>query len=171
VRLVERALSWLVARAAARPQNDYFWAYTIKSPDGEDYLTRMLLPRLGRWRPMIHHIHRPDRDRHLHNHPWDYSVSIILNGGYVEERLVMDKAGNITGTKVRVLYSPLINVIKKDDFHRIRQVDYGTWTLFIAGKRERDLWTGAWWGFLVDGDLINHVDYIERKVPTQEARP
>jgi len=58
---------------------------------GEVYLRRFFLwnGKLtpGEYKPRIylHHILRSDKDRHLHDHPWDYS-SIILKGGYFETR-------------------------------------------------------------------------------------
>lgn len=45
------------------------------------------VPARWRWLPSIrvHHIVRPDDDEHEHNHPW-FARSIILRGGYLEER-------------------------------------------------------------------------------------
>lgn len=34
----------------------------------------------------LHRFHRSDVDRELHSHPWAWSYSIILAGGYIEER-------------------------------------------------------------------------------------
>lgn len=39
----------------------------------------------------LHCFHRSDEDRDLHNHPWDKSVSLVLWGGYVEERRVQQE--------------------------------------------------------------------------------
>lgn len=36
----------------------------------------------------LHRFHRGDDDAELHNHPWTFSVSFVLAGGYVEERRV-----------------------------------------------------------------------------------
>ena len=69
------------------PRNDRAWSYVIGT-GGVPYITRTLLPRVAGRRPMLHRIHRPDADAHLHNHPWRTCRSFILSGGYTEERLV-----------------------------------------------------------------------------------
>ena len=62
-------------------------AYTIET-DGDPYLTRILLSRLLPIKRLfgigvyLHRFHRPDIDQHLHNHPWRWAASLILNGSY-----------------------------------------------------------------------------------------
>ena len=86
----------------------------------------------------LHFFHRGDDDEALHNHPWKWSVSVILKGGYVEERRV--------GLRIirKVLRPGRINIIRADDYHRVDllQPKRGAWSLFIAGPR-----TGKSWGF------------------------
>lgn len=46
-------------------------------------MTRYKLARIRGWNLYIHHFHRSDEDRELHDHPWGF-WSLILWGGYVE---------------------------------------------------------------------------------------
>lgn len=112
------------------------------STGGDPYLTRWYLwpegPRdvedEGSDLPFavfLHHFHRGDVDRDQHNHPWDLSVSIVLAGGYREER----------GDETRVVLPGTVNVIRADDFHRVDLLNpgMGSWSLFVAGRK-----TGGW---------------------------
>ena len=84
---------WLIRRAQRTP-------YThIHGPDGSIYMGRWWLfnpypaksdgrkRKWADWLPSarIHHIMRPDSDRHLHDHPWN-ARTIVLGGWYAEER-------------------------------------------------------------------------------------
>lgn len=108
----------------------------------------------------LHHFHRGDDDQALHNHPWHWSIAIILSGGYTEERrVVVDRRKHVIR---RLLLPGRINVIHADDYHRVDLLDrdLGAWSLFIAGPR-----TGKSWGFW---DRLTDVTvpwktFIERK--------
>lgn len=163
--MLRKIIHWIAAR---RPKR------TIEI-EGDEYLRRYYLfgrfvdqyfegkPLLGflPFSVYLHHFIRPDRDRELHNHPWDRSVSVILSGGYDEERLV---GHTFNGHEVRggdVLeedYWPgTINVIEADDFHRVAKLrdDVETWTLFITGRKVQT------WGFrLNDGKFMNWRDFV-----------
>lgn len=113
--------------------------WTIRGNDGSPYLSRHSLVRRS-WLPKcwpftslpsvyLHYFHRGDEDPQLHNHPWPYSVSLILTGGYHEERRVEGKIHSF-------IYRPgNINIIRRDDYHRVELLDpaRGAWTLFLAG--------------------------------------
>ncbi|OZI82880.1 hypothetical protein CFN58_34970, partial [Pseudomonas avellanae] len=87
--------AWIIRRAQRTPYQH------ITSADGQErYMGRWWLfegydrvrqqPKY-RWFPWsvrVHHILREDRDRDLHDHPW-HARTIILQGGYVELRLIM----------------------------------------------------------------------------------
>jgi hypothetical protein len=115
--------------------------------DGSPYLTRTVFRRLFGLRPLLHFFHRPDSDRHLHNHPWRWSLSIILRGSYTEERLGRE------GTR-RVRW---FNFITDRDYHRIQELHGEVWTLFITGRRTQG------WGFLVDGQFVPWREYIDAR--------
>lgn len=140
-------------------------SYTI-STGGNPYLTRWYLwpegPRdvndEGSDLPFamfLHKFHRGDADRDQHNHPWDLSVAIILAGGYQEDR----------GNETRVVLPGTVNVIRKDDFHRVDLLDptMGSWSLFVAGRK-----TGGW-GFRdkTTGAFIPQKDYLAAKGMTE----
>lgn len=125
--------------------------FTIADPSGP-YLTRYYLFRRS-WLPdfaplnklpsvFLHYFHRGDNDRELHNHGWLFSVSLILSGGYIEERLDGDT------TVTRVFGPGSINVIGKDDFHRVDLINpaAGCWSLFFAGFGGKP--SGDDWSFL-----------------------
>jgi hypothetical protein len=128
------------------------WVITVEKDDPylarhyifkKDWIPERLLPLLD-WVPsvFVHEFQRGDSDREYHNHPWYTSVSLILAGGYTEERL---QVANGEYKVVQRTFRPgMFNVIRRDDFHRVALLDgKTTWTLFIAGRR-----TGESWGFL-----------------------
>lgn len=121
----------------------------IKDEEGP-YLTRWHLVDLGFCKVFLHHIHRADKDRDLHNHPWPRAFAVVLRGGYYEQR--GDQPPAAAFYYGPATDGPRINTLRPDTYHRITYVRPNTWTLFFAGRRSRD------WGFLVDG---KHVDYRE----------
>lgn len=145
------ALAAFSAALAERPENHEAWTYTILGFDGDPYITRTLLPRIGGLRPMLHRIHREDRDEHLHNHPWATAEFRILSGGYTEDRLV-------DGKIVRSALMPGdVNRLTASTFHRVVDVEPNTWTLGLVGERVQE------WGFLVDGAVVLSAEYFKRK--------
>lgn len=110
----------------------------------------------------IHHIRRPDMDRHLHSHPWD-ARTIVLRGWYEEERPVsVDEAWP---DSIRRYEGELRGVYRREagytgpllfnQFHRISAVPpEGVWTLFMTWPDQGD------WGFDVDGTIVPHLKYF-----------
>lgn len=91
----------------------------------------------------LHHFHRGDEDRELHSHPWRFAISLILSGGYCEERKT-DRPWPIN-TRFTVFEPGMISLISSNTFHRVdllktRNVEE-TWTLFIVGPKFKG------WGF------------------------
>ena len=138
----EPVVEWLIARATRTPYSH------ITSADGRDvYMRRFWLfnpyfddtyLRRYRWCPIsvrLHHILREDRDRHLHDHPWN-ARTIILAGSYIEERDGGVTFERIRGSTTRLRYG---------EFHRITEVGHhiGAVTLFITGRKR------GTWGFKV----------------------
>ncbi len=114
-----------------------------------------------RWVPSVffHEFLRGDSDREYHNHPWKTSFSLILAGGYTEERLSLVNGDYQVVT--RTMRPGMINVIRSDDFHRVALLDgKTTWTLFVAGER-----TGEMWGFLdhVTKEFITWKEHVRRR--------
>jgi len=148
MRILINILIWI---AKLRP-------YThIKSADGKDtYMWRYWLfnpykfgtSGKGSRFPFsirLHHICRPDNDRHLHDHPWD-ARTFILRGWYVEERANGERLARVAGDTF---------TLNHNDYHKILDISQGgVWTLFVTFKYRGD------WGFLVDGVKVPHLDYI-----------
>lgn len=135
-------------------------SYMIPSPDGSDYLERFALEGDLPREPVVHdlniYLHRiiqTDLDRHVHNHPWEWSTSLILHGGYTEERLLewTPRGGRV---ELRHLQPGMINILGPNDFHRIVGL-HGSevWTLFTAGRKSLD------WGFMVP-----KFDWVSEKI-------
>lgn len=154
-------LDSLVRVLGRLPENRIAWSYTIRGSDGSPYLTRALLPRISRWRPVVHQIHREDEDPDPHNHPWDEAYFLIVTGGYTEERLVGLRRENgalVGGRVVTQAYRPGdVNHLRSGDFHRIAEYLPGTRTLGLLGRRVQE------WGFLVDGRVVPWREYLQRK--------
>lgn len=147
----------LIRRAAAR--TPYF---DIHDKDGTLYMRRWwLLPRWcldfdpergypmpKAWMPFsirLHHIVRPDADRDLHDHPFNFR-SLVLEGMYYELGTSGWHRRVEAGTTYR---APATR------WHRIDGVsDGGAWTLFVMGRRIND------WGFLVNGRKVPWREYL-----------
>jgi hypothetical protein len=103
--------------------------------NGQPYLDRY---HLAGWHPgrrgpsvpalYLHHFVASDSDDEVHSHPWGWSMSLILAGGYLEERC--DRDGRRSERELR---AGDLNVIGPDDRHRIELLDGDCWTLFLAG--------------------------------------
>lgn len=132
------------------PDNGDGYTYTINGADGSPYLTRTLFPSVGDLRPVLHHIHRPDKDLHLHNHPWKTAIFRVLTGSYVEQRFV---GGQIIEREIK---AGEVNELNADTFHRIHEVRGDVWTFGILGERVQE------WGFLVDGVVVPHHEYSKK---------
>lgn len=151
-------LRWLQRLGERTPYFD------IYGSDGTLYMRRWWLlpkwclrfdPKCGAlmpkpWMPFsirLHHIMRPDADRHLHDHPFNFR-SILLAGTYIEQaedRFRMFEAGD-------TYRSPA------GRFHRLDDIDpAGVWSLFIMGRRVND------WGFLVDGEKVPWQRYLSER--------
>ncbi len=116
---------------------------------------RPLLYRFYLWKGSNGHalfLHRfvaSDVGPELHNHPFEISISLLLKGGYVEERKLANRTledfrnGKAYSTFRRWLGPLSVNVIRASDFHRV-ELEEGkeVWTLFYHGPRIQE------WGFL-----------------------
>ena len=156
--------AWLVDKSQATPyshitsadgQSRYMGRWWLFNPYGKDANGEPTPARI-KWLPSIrvHHICRPDHDRHLHDHPWN-ARTIILKGWYRELRLFkfseayppaeleLERKAGYTG---RLLFG---------EYHRITEVSPGgVWTLFFTWKK-----LGKW-GFLKDGVKVYWRTYL-----------
>jgi hypothetical protein len=143
-KLLNKIVEWGERSGRTRTILDYL--------DGSPYLTRVRGPRLFGVRPMLHHFHRPDGDRALHNHPWRWAISIVLSGSYLEER---------RGGLLRVVSR--FNLLRAEDFHRVAELRGDVWTIFVAGPECQQ------WGFDEDGEFTYWREYIDRERARRKA--
>jgi hypothetical protein len=120
--------------------------------DGRPYLRRYLVAQAFGCELYLHEFLTADGERHLHDHPWAWSFSVVLAGGYVEE--VLRHLDGYRGPVVRFRHhtAPGFNRVGQG-FHRIHAVTPGTWTLFAVGRRRR------MWGFLEYQDATRQTIY------------
>lgn len=106
--------------------------FTVGDKDSPYLYRWYIIPRFDFLSVYVHKFLRDD-DRALHDHPWK-SMSLLFCGKYIEVS---------ADGKEREFKAPVI--IWRPDAaspHRIKLIDgKPAWTLFIAGRRERD------WGF------------------------
>lgn len=123
------------------------------------------LPRSRVWSRLpfnvyLHRFHRSDDDEALHNHPWKWALSLVLSGGYLEERKVNDsgwkcsvepscECGDPDWVTDRVVRPGRLNVLLSSTFHRVDLLSNESWSLFIAGPKTQswgfwDRWTGRY---------------------------
>lgn len=120
----------------------YYLVGAPRHPDGGWPFDDSGAPREGTVWPnttfgvYLHKFHRGDDERELHNHPWAWALSLVLVGGYIEER----RTRNDTVT-VRAVRAGDFNWITASTFHRVDLLDGEAWTLFVVGPK----WSG--WGF------------------------
>lgn len=118
--------------------------------DGSLYLRRFLLtPSMRGWRLMLHKIARPDLERVLHDHPWDFAT-MCLRGGYDE---LVNGVGAIHREQLR---PGDIRLRAAEHAHRIdRIVGPNAWTLVLHGPRRRA------WGFWEGETFVRSADYFK----------
>lgn len=112
----------------------------IISDNGQPYLERYYLFTLLGTRVYLHRFVGSDPDRGVHDHPWHWAFSIILQGWYYERRR--------SGTRMVRWF----NWLTGDTFHRvILPADHGVhecWTLFAHRAQDSKSW-----GFLRDVNI------------------
>jgi hypothetical protein len=113
---------------------------TISGHDGQPKLHRHYLIGTGKtFGVFLHHFVSSDAPTELHDHPWSWAVSLVLRGGYVEERRRRDDP---TLTR-RWLGVGRVNLLVPGTFHRVELAGgRPAWTLFVHGAKVRR------WGFL-----------------------
>src|SRR4029077_13909184 len=149
--LVARALPWLAVRLPPpriicdrAGKSPYLSRYHLLGaptmPDGSPPFDARGVRKPGAqtrgFGVYLHRFHRGDDELELHNHPWVWALSLVLTGGYFEERRLDDDR-----VVVRHVRAGHVNVIRATDFHRIELADEETWTLFVVGPKFQG------WGF------------------------
>lgn len=143
---IPKVSEWIVHRAVRTPYEKghlqgYMLRYTLIPNTVRLFGRRVHLPITAR----VHIILREDRDRHLHDHPWDHR-SIVLHGWYDEE----DVFGNS-----QVVHAGATVKRRAETFHRINRVSTdGVVSLFITRNRRNR------WGYLRDGHKVYYREYL-----------
>jgi hypothetical protein len=100
-----------------------------------NYLERLRIIATPLFSVYLHRLGTPDSRPTLHDHPWSFT-SIILRGGYVEDRL------DLHTRTVHRHHRRFINIMRRDDAHAIITLDRTpTWSLLLVGSRRRT------WGY------------------------
>lgn len=86
-------------------------------------------PRERYFNLFLHHFLRSDDDGALHSHPWSWAVSLVLVGGYREERRVGDSVVS------RIVKPWSLNFLRGSDYHRVDLLEEDAWTLFLVGPK------------------------------------
>lgn len=117
----------------------------IDGGQDEPYLERYYLFGAFGWHAYLHRFVGSDPDRGLHDHPWNRAVSLVLSGGYDEQR---PSDGDFDQIIVRSIRPFRLNFLRGEDFHRVILRDgHPAWTLFMHGPRVKG------WGFMQAGEL------------------
>ncbi|WP_280757646.1 hypothetical protein [Polaromonas sp. CG_23.6] len=110
----------------------------------DPYLRRWwLIPRNRFFNVYVHQFLRSDDDRALHDHPWLFNVSILLQGGYREWFFVrhFTEMTGVNCTHFKDCRAGAVKFRFGGAPHRVELTDGTCWTLFITGPRYRE------WGF------------------------
>lgn len=128
----------------------------ITSP-GDTYMTRWRLVQTPWFGVYLHKINRPDHDRDLHDHPWDFRT-LVLKGGYVEDW----EPGSYTARLAarsdihhRRTWSPgSFHRMGLTEYHSIRELfRIPTWTFVVVGKRH------VQWGYMTEYGWVEADEY------------
>lgn len=118
------------------PEDEYIKRWVIAAQRAK--ITSLSLSGCEDWRitetkfyqAYLHKYGAPDYGRHLHNHPW-WNITIVLKGRILER--LEEKEVELTEGSVVIRSA--------NTFHKIVEVDPGTITLFITGRKKQG------WGF------------------------
>jgi hypothetical protein len=156
-------------RAPTTREENSLWHKAITAPYGgivigredQPYLLRAyLLPeRVGKTSMpgmYLHYFVRGDDDPNPHNHPWLSAKSLILTGGYTEQRLNTDG-----GYLVQKFLPGSWNTIHSSTYHKVELLypELGCWTAMTTAPRIKPS-DGYDWGFF-DMDQRKHIPWKE----------
>lgn len=113
------------------------------------YLRRFFLIRKGPFKLFLHFINRSDNDRHMHDHPWDFT-SLCLSGGYMESS-ANGVRGFRPGQILRNTAEHRHKVILRQDSN---DAEIPAWTLIHTKKARRV------WGFHTEDGWVDWRTYL-----------
>lgn len=123
--------------------------------DGDPYLDRLRIIQTPLFGVYLHHIHRADRERDPHDHPWSFA-SLVLAGSY-EELVWPDK-------RQRDPIKPPMCVLRERGRWSLRSIGLGSahiitevrgplWTLVLTGPKRAE------WGFWTHAGFVPWREY------------
>lgn len=129
----------------------------IRDHDGGLHFQRWRLVSTRWFSIYIHRIAKADRDKHPHNHPWNF-IGLVLRGGYTEE---VTLKGYQPFKKERKPFGAVWH--ERTAFHRIVEMAKPTWTVVLVGKHYLTADGQDDWGYLVEGEYIDFKTYRTEK--------
>lgn len=138
------------------------------------YLERYYLGSFFGYTAYLHRFVSADTERHVHNHPWRRTLSVVLTGNYVETvatDLSYSAQGGAITERIRRRW---LNFVPHNRFHQIGEAAPETWTLFVHGPRMRietaeGRTAEKGWGFIERRYLVGDHEAV-MFVPMQSAR-
>ena len=113
-------------------------------PEGGPLFTRFYLFQCPFFALYVHHFHRSDNDRHVHDHPWSF-VTWLLSSGYWEHvpELPMFPAG----TQVRFWRRRFSVLWRPAEWQHWVEIERPVWTLVLRLRKRREwgFWTHLGW--------------------------
>jgi hypothetical protein len=130
-----------------------------------NYMHRWIL--LTPWGSVrLHHILRSDADRHLHDHPFDFT-SFLLTGGYIEVTPWQPEIGPLA--RQQKFWKRFSLVRKRAEEAHLLVLMRPVWTFVLTGPKRRN------WGFHTEKGWIYYREYSaafpEHAASTREIRP
>ncbi len=125
-----------------------FMVKEIKSKSGELHFRRYRIFWTPWFALYIHRIYKADEDEHMHSHPWQFFISYVLSGGYVENT-------NLIGKEYLVKTAGSIGGRWWHEYHRLPYIIEPTTTcVFVVGNEP--------WGYHVDSVNAGyqHIDHV-----------
>ncbi len=111
--------------------------YSAKLPcrliyvEDRPYLERYYLGTFFNHVVYLHRFVSSDRERHIHNHPWQRGYTLVMLGRYREESLIdLCPTAGESGCMTQIATRRWFGRVNGNTFHRIHDAVPGTWTLF-----------------------------------------
>lgn len=138
---MKSVLLWLTARLPCR----------LIADRGLVFLERYFVARIFGATIYVHRFVASDPDRGLHDHPWDWSFSLMLSGWYYEQlrnRMRRVRWFNwLSGDRFHRVVLPVESYPLRDHLGNVLKIvrspkPQECWTLFVHGRKAKP------WGFL-----------------------
>lgn len=92
----------------------------------------------------LNKIKAPDIPEWLHNHPYEFCWSLIVNGGYTHEFAMLQPDGTLGPRERRTFRPGDVNFMANGLFHRIDSVEPDTYTQIFFGPELGGRWIKYW---------------------------